>query len=161
MICAVGFCLPLYQYCVGNKKHSLCQGKGYIAFASVSNNMVTLQLLSLHQYVIVTQPFLGKTLKNRQNYAIICIIISWLFGLFVACIQFLKWSSNYKKQFGFVREQDFISERLTDRIYFIFLFLICYVIPIVLILYSGCTGITATSHQSADQGTETATGGVL
>ena len=88
MICAVGFCLPLYQYYVGNKKYSLCQGNGYIVFASVSNEIVTLQMLSLHQNVIVTRPFFEKTLKSRQGYVIICIIISWLFGLLVVWYHF-------------------------------------------------------------------------
>ena len=76
--------------------------------------------------------------------------MSWLFCLLAAYIPFFKWFSNYKKQFGLVCELDFNSEELTDRIYFMFLFLICYFKPVVLILYCGCKGIMATSYQSAD-----------
>ena len=54
---------------------------------------------------------------------------------FCSMYTFLKGFTNYKKQFGFARELDFNSEKLTDRIWFIFLFLICYVTPVVLILF--------------------------
>ena len=60
------------------------------------------------------------------------IIAIWSF---CSMYTFLKWFTNYKKQFGFARKLDFNSEKLTDRIWFIFLFLICYVTPVVLMLF--------------------------
>ena len=80
MICAVGFCLPLYQYYLGNKKYSLWNC--YIANA---------------QFTLECDSYMTILWKSTKKQARICNYINhYIMVIWSPCgmIPFLKWFSN-------------------------------------------------------------------
>ena len=91
----LGYSIPLYDYYRSSvNKAPHCQYAGYLVFTLVCANICTLEMLSIHQYLLVKKPLLAFNLNKRQGLGILCSVLAWLFGFVVAIPPFFS-LSNY------------------------------------------------------------------
>ena len=138
----LGYSIPLYDYYRSSvDKAPHCQYAGCIVFTSVCSNICTLEMLSIHQYLLVKKPLLAFRLNKRQGLGILCIVLAWLIGFGVAIPPFFS-LSNYTIMNNFTCEIDFNSNDIIARTYHLGLFVVCYLMPLFIMVFCGYNCVT-------------------
>lgn len=133
----LGYSIPLYDYYRSSvDKAPHCQYTGCIVFTSICANICTLEMLSIHQYLLVKKTFLAFRLNKRQGLGILCIVMAWLIGFGVAIPPFFS-LGNYTVMNNFTCEIDFNSNDITARTYHLGLFVVCYLMPLFIMVFCG------------------------
>ena len=93
------------------------------------------------EHLLVKKPLLVFDLNKKQGLGILCSVLAWLFGFVVAIPPFFN-LSNYTLMNNFTCEIDFNSNDIAARTCHLGLFVVCYLMPLFIIVFCGYNCVT-------------------
>ena len=133
LLLAVGYVLPMQSYFSGRlfPSNTKCVFTGYFVFFVACSNIITMEALSIHRYILIKKPMYGGRFKNRKDVASVVVIFTWIYGAIVASPPLYGFSEYIPVNDLSTCELDFNTDTIENRTFVIFASIQGYVLPAV------------------------------
>ena len=138
MFLGCGYTLPVLRYFSGSSLAVSvfpCKITGFIVYFLAIVTITTLQILSIHQYILIKKPMLGHKINKIKDLGIRLSLLTWLYAIILPIMPLLGWSDYTSIVAGFTCELDYHTRTISNKSYILFAAIIGYVIPSLQILY--------------------------
>lgn len=131
LLLAIGYVLPIQSYFSGRlfPSHTKCVFTGYFVFFVACSNIVTMEALSIHRYILIKKPLYGGRFKNRKDIASVLVLFTWIYGAIVASPPLYGYSEYVPVVDLFTCELDFNTNTIENRAFVVFASIQGYILP--------------------------------
>ena len=131
LLLAVGYVLPIQSYFSGRlfPSSTKCVFTGYFVFFVACSNIVTMEALSIHRYILIKKPLYGGRFKNRKDVALALVIFTWIYGAIAASPPLYGFSEYLPVVDLFTCELDFNTNTIENRTFVMFASIQGYILP--------------------------------
>ena len=131
LLLATGYVLPIQSYFSGRlfPSHTKCVFTGYFVFFVACSNIVTMEALSIHRYILIKKPLYGGRFKNRKDIASVLVLFTWIYGAIVASPPLYGYSEYVPVADLFTCELDFNTDTIENRAFVVFASIQGYILP--------------------------------
>lgn len=131
LLLAIGYVLPIQSYFSGRlfPSHTKCVFTGYFVFFVACSNIVTMEALSIHRYILIKKPLYGGRFKNRKDIAYVLVLFTWIYGAIVASPPLYGYSEYVPVVDLFTCELDFNTNTIENRAFVVFASIQGYILP--------------------------------
>ena len=139
LLLGIGYVVPLHSYFSGyaSPSHLKCIFTGYFVFFIACTNILTMEALSFHRYILVKKPIYGGKFKKRKDIGAVVVLIAWIYGAIVASPPLFGISEYVVIIQLFTCELDFNSPTPENKAYLSFAAIQGYIVPAIVMIFCG------------------------
>lgn len=120
-------CFTCYRWC----SPFICRFEGFVNYLNGCVHMFMLMMISIIRYSTVLQSQVKKQTFHQHSY--LAVLVCWLCGLIFAVPPLLNWNKYIPEGIGFHCGLDWFDRSISSRIYFLFMFLFVYFVPLIVL----------------------------
>ncbi len=112
------------------------QASGFIVTFLALSSITHLVVLAFDRYISVCRPFFATTVHSSARIKYGTLVGAWLYALLWSIFPLFDWSSYALEADGQRCSINWTSPILKDKVYIVCLFIFCYLLPVIFMLFA-------------------------